>query len=121
MGGEPLKITIDCAASGISGNSVADRLREQNIEPEFSDKNYVVMMFSPQVPADGYGKVSAAFGAARTMRQQSCRRTYSLPSERALSIRDAILGQQVTVPVAEAVGVSAEHRSCRALLQCPSL
>lgn len=104
VGTEPLKITIDCAASGISGNSIADRLREQNIEPEFSDKNYVVMMFSPQVPADGYGKVSAAFGAAPDNAAAELPADRLSPSEPALSIRDAILGQQVTVPVAEAVG-----------------
>ena len=104
VGSEPLKITIDCAASGVSGNSVADRLREQNIEPEFSDEDYVVMMFTPQVPVDGYGKVSAAFGVApNDAAEKMPADSLSIP-KRAMSIRDAVLERQIIVPAAKAVG-----------------
>ncbi|MBE6603398.1 MAG: amino acid decarboxylase [Ruminococcaceae bacterium] len=42
--GEPLKIVIEAAKSGYTGEALADILRENGIEPEFADKEFLVLM-----------------------------------------------------------------------------
>lgn len=46
-GNEPLKLTIDTKEYGYTGDEFSDILRENGFECEFSDADYVVMMFTP--------------------------------------------------------------------------
>ncbi len=45
-GEESIKLTICPKSSGYTGDELADILRAHNIEPEFSDPDYLVLMFS---------------------------------------------------------------------------
>ena len=47
-GEEPLKITLAPKSYGYTGDQLHDLLRKKNIECEFSDPDFLVMMFSPQ-------------------------------------------------------------------------
>lgn len=47
VGNEKLKLTLDTKKYGYGGMEFADMLRTNGIECEFSDPDYVVMMFSP--------------------------------------------------------------------------
>lgn len=106
VGDEPLKITVDCATSGINGNGAADYLRGFGIEPEFSDSRYVVLMFTPSVPAEGFEKVSDVFRKMPRRERRCAVPEYTLaPSKRAMSVREAILGPQRTVPVTKSAGL----------------
>lgn len=49
VGNEPLKLTIKTKAYGYTGYEMAEILAEQNIICEFSDPDYIVMMFTPQI------------------------------------------------------------------------
>ncbi len=61
LGEEPLKVTIDCASSGIgSGQEFADRLRDFEIECEYADTDVVVLMFAPNNTGEDYEKLSIA-------------------------------------------------------------
>lgn len=46
---EPLKITILTKSFGYTGNDFADMLRQKNVECEFSDPDYVVLMLTPEI------------------------------------------------------------------------
>lgn len=48
-GNEPLKWTLNCKPSGYYGNELAQHLSEHNIICEFSDPDYVVLMFTPEI------------------------------------------------------------------------
>ena len=47
-GNEPLKITLDAKAYGYQGVRLAEHLRLQQIEPEFADQDYLVLMLTPE-------------------------------------------------------------------------
>lgn len=60
-GDEPLKVTIDCIASGVGpGTAFADRLRDFEVECEYADRDVVVLMFSPNNRNEDYEKLSIA-------------------------------------------------------------
>lgn len=46
-GREPLKLTLDAAALGMTGTALADALRGGQLECEYADPRYVVLMFTP--------------------------------------------------------------------------
>lgn len=46
-GNEPLKISLACKKFGYTGNEIAEILRCNGIECEFSDPDFVVLMFTP--------------------------------------------------------------------------
>ena len=48
---EPLKLTLDAAALGLTGTALAEALRKYAIECEYADPRYVVLMFTPENPA----------------------------------------------------------------------
>jgi arginine/lysine/ornithine decarboxylase len=48
-GNEPLKISLMPKVMGYTGNEIASFLREKGFECEFSDPDYVCMMFTPQI------------------------------------------------------------------------
>ena len=45
-GEEPLKLTLDAAARGWDGLELAAHLRNGNVEPEYADRNFCVLMVS---------------------------------------------------------------------------
>ena len=61
IGDEFLKLTIDAKAYGYTGNEIADYLKDKNIICEFSDPDYVVMMFSSETSDEDIEKLKEAF------------------------------------------------------------
>ena len=114
-GTEPLKLTFDASASGWDGLILADLLRRGGVEPEYADRDHVVLM------ASGSTEEGAFRRAAEALREAApgpARARPALPparGERALSVREALLAPQETVPAAESLG-----RICGApTVSCP--
>jgi len=61
VGDEPLKITIKTKEYGYYGYEIASYLRDNNIECEFADLDYVVLIFSTELPKKDYDVVMAVF------------------------------------------------------------
>ena len=59
-GDEPLKITLRPKAYGYTGDQLHDLLRIRNMECEFSDPDYLVMMVTPGLGADGLERIAEA-------------------------------------------------------------
>lgn len=57
---EPLKLTLDAAALGRTGQWLADQLRHCGIECEYADIRNVVLMFTPENPPEDMARVRAA-------------------------------------------------------------
>ena len=110
---EPMKLTLDAAALGCTGTALADALRRAQLECEYADPRYVVLMFTPENPPQDYTRLQATLeqllaavpavlprpenraGEFAALQQQAVQRC---------TIRQAVLGAQVRIPVHKALG-----------------
>ena len=110
---DPLRLTLR-APSGLTGLDLADRLRRGGAECEYADRDFLVLMTTPENTAEDLARVSAALGENRAPAAPAV----SLPlakGERALSIREALFAPQESVPAEESLG-----RVCGApTVSCP--
>lgn len=60
LGNEPLKLTIAPKSYGYTGNELAEILSEKGIFCEFSDRDFTVFMFTPEVKACGLQRLKNA-------------------------------------------------------------
>ena len=105
---EPLKIVIS------AGLGLAEHLRENGIEPEFSDKDYTVLMLTPENSQKDLEKLISALSCFENSEKKGEILSVK-PHERVLSIRQAMLSAKETVATADAVG-----RICAApTVSCP--
>ena len=110
---EPLKLTLDAAALGLSGTELAERLRGFKIECEYADPRYVVLMFTPENPPQDHERLLAA------MRQIAAECPSCIPGPESMAgefaalektvqahrtIRQAVFARQETVRAEESVG-----------------
>lgn len=103
-GEEPLKLTLETKPYGYEGKQLAALLREQNIECEFADPDFVVFMVTPEIGAEGLLRLKEAL-CRIPRREQLQANPPRLPrSECVLSVREAMLSEAEELPVAECVG-----------------
>jgi len=112
---EPLKIVIDAKASGYLGEDIVSYLRESNIEPEFYDGDFVVLMLTPQNSDIDYERLEQAFSEIKpkTPIKKECFNICS--PEQLISVREAVFSESIMVNVENSVG-----RICAELtVSCP--
>jgi arginine/lysine/ornithine decarboxylase len=101
-GNEPLKITLEAKPYGYTGNQLADLLRTENIEAEFSDPDYLTLMLSADLSAlanlekvlNGIPKEEAICGEPPIFKT----------AERVMTVRDAMLSDSEVLPIEECIG-----------------
>lgn len=59
-GDEPLKITISAKEYGYTGNELSKILERENIIPEFSDHDFLVLMFTDKISDEEFKKTETA-------------------------------------------------------------
>ena len=99
---DPLRLTLR-APSGLTGLDLADRLRRGGAECEYADRDFLVLMTTPENGPEDLVRVSAALGENRAPAAPAV----SLPlarGERVLSIRGALFAPQESVPAEESLG-----------------
>ncbi|MDD6175855.1 MAG: amino acid decarboxylase [Firmicutes bacterium] len=113
---EPLKLVLDGRGVCGGGFALAQRLREFRVECEFCDRDFAVLMLSPQNDPRDYERTAAAFAEPLPQREAPAAPfpgVFPLPA--AMTIRQAMLAPQETVPVERA-----KNRVCAApLVACP--
>lgn len=62
-GAEPLKLTLSPLSYGYTGNELADYLFSKGISCEFADRDFTVMMFTPENGEDDFEKVYGALSS----------------------------------------------------------
>ena len=114
--GEPLKIVIRATCAGYTGDALAAILREGNIEVEFFDGEYVVLMVTPENTAADFDRLlSVLAGASHRTPMEVYDRLTAVRGVRRMSIRSAMLANSELIPTADAVG-----RICAApCVSCP--
>jgi arginine/lysine/ornithine decarboxylase len=107
-GTEPMKITIRCA-----GTEVADRLRKHNIECEYADRDFLVLMPSAQTAKEDLGWLVEAIG------ENTCSTNAGMPElsrpDKAISPRQAIFAPWEYVSIKDAEG----HIAAAPTVGCP--
>ena len=105
LGNEPLKLTVDGRARGYSGEALASALREGGVEPEFVDRDCVVLMCTPQNTDEELSRVALAL-CSLPQRAELPKTHTVMPrnAEKALSIREAMLSAHVRIPAGKAEG-----------------
>lgn len=111
---DPLKLTVDCAASGWDGRDLANRLREARMECEYCDADDLVTMWTPENPEQDYQRLLDILGK----NGRPPRTRLPLPvakAEAVCTIREAMLRPWETVPARASLG-----RVCGApAVSCP--
>ena len=102
---EPLKIVLRADKFGYTGDELADLLREYSVEPEFSDRDYLVLMLTPENCEEGCARVFAAFSSIKP-REAIAPTSLSVISghERAISVREAVFSDFEILPIEKALG-----------------
>ena len=101
---EPLKLTLRPRTYGYTGTEVAEHLRENGIECEFADPDYVVLMISPAIRENDLDRLcKVLLSLPRRGPILDAPPALSKP-ERALSVREALLSPSETLPARECVG-----------------
>ena len=110
---DPLRITIRLP-QGLSGDDLAKRLRDKNIECEYADDMHIVFMITPQNPPSDLTRLAEALGTNDAPPAQDM--FLPLPGVKAeLRVRDALFCPHETIPVQRALG-----RICAApTVACP--
>ena len=110
---DPLRLTI-AAPAGLPGTALADRLRQSRVECEYADRDFLVLMATPENEPSDFDRLITALGVNHAL--------YAPPAplplakgERACSIREALFAPHETVPTGQALG-----RVCGApTVSCP--
>ena len=99
---DPLRLTV-AAPAGLPGTALADRLRRRGVECEYADRDFLVLMATPENDPADFDRLLAALGENHA--------PYAPPTPlplakgvRACSIREALFAPQETVPAEKALG-----------------
>lgn len=102
-GNEPLKITIKAKEYGYHGCEIADLLEKQNIFCEFSDKDFIVFMLTPEIGNDIKKLKDTLLSIPKKDKIRESAPEFVLP-EKAMSIKDAVFSESETIPAKESEG-----------------
>ena len=110
---EPLKVTLDAAALGMTGTELAEALRSAKVECEYADPRYVVLMFTPANPPQDFERLTSAvlhivenLTGPFPLPEKNDHELLELEHElhTCCSIRQAVFAPQEQVPAEQAVG-----------------
>lgn len=112
---EPLKIVFDAKASGYSGYELSELLRQNKIEPEFCDEDFLVLMITPENSNKDFKRLKRAFEKLSSKAEKAKTKAVFLPPVTKMTIRDAVFSDFETIDVNLSVG-----RICAAqTVSCP--
>lgn len=112
---EPLKITVDAQKSGYTGYELAEILRKNKIEAEFCDKDFLVLMVTPQNSEKDFRRLKKAFSSIKPKNPLAVSNLKISTPVPEMSIRDAVFSDSETVDIS-----LAEGRICAApTVSCP--
>ena len=104
---EPMKITIDANSAGYDGNDLADMLREDFMECEYSDTGAVVLMMSPYNSENDFLRLEGFLRRLPKLPPKdriSEAGLFALRPEKVMTLRQAMLSRCERVPVDMAEG-----------------
>lgn len=103
-GEEPLKITVLAKEYGYLGTELAALVEKLGISPEFSDRDHLVLMLTPDIRDGELSKIVNALLGIERRTPITSRPPIPAVSREAMSLRAALLSPFETVPVSNSVG-----------------
>ena len=97
-------MTIQAKACGYTGTQMADSLRQQGVECEFADPDYVVLMPTPEMDEAALLRLEAALSAIPVRQSIATPPPVFAGAQRVCSVRQAMLSPWEWVPVEESEG-----------------
>lgn len=104
VGDEPMKLTLDAAACGLTGDALAESLIQNNIFCEFHDRQFLTLMPTPFTPEADLIRLEAALGGVPRRAPINLQAPAYRAPVQALSIREAAFAARETLPVEECEG-----------------
>ena len=102
MRSDPLRLTLR-APRGMTGSTLADKLRSANIECEYADKEFLVLMATPDNTRSELNAVAAALGINELPAAENTA-IPAVTAKRVISVREAVFSRHETVSVDDALG-----------------
>ena len=105
---DPLRITIK-APGGLSGTELADLLRRNQIECEYADEDYLVLMATPENSVQNFDRLLAVMDENKFEYHATPKKIpLAVQAEQVMSVRNAYFSGGEVLPVEQAIG-----RICR--------
>ena len=104
IGDEPMKLTIAPKSYGYTGDALHDLLRAENMECEFSDPDFLTLMFTPDTDEKDLARLRSILLRIPRKPAVSVQAPPLPHPERALSIQNAMLSSSVEIAVEQAEG-----------------
>ena len=101
---DPLKLTVAASMCGWDGPELAEELRKHNIECEYADPDYAVLMLSPYNKETDFLRIEAAFSEMTVRKADQKPRMSFVPPKVACSLRRAVLAEKETVAACDSLG-----------------
>ena len=113
-GQEPLKLTLKAASMGHTGEELGEWLRQQEIECEFADPSYVVLMLSATMTEEELGRLEEILAAIELREPVQQEQPAFHRCRQVMSVRQAMLSPAQTVQVKDSLGrvLAAPSVSC---------
>ena len=101
---EELKLVFSKQACGYSGEELAAHLSKYNIEAEFADSDFLVLMVTPENTDRDLDRVLQAFSALPKKERGNTPLPETAKPKALLSIRDAVFADSEIIPCGQAEG-----------------
>jgi arginine/lysine/ornithine decarboxylase len=103
-GNEPLKLTICAKGYGYKGNQLAEILRQNKIEVEFADPDYIVLMLSAEADKESLMRLEKVFCQIPVCTPIVDESPAFSQGKKIMSVREALLSDSEKLPVNECLG-----------------
>jgi arginine/lysine/ornithine decarboxylase len=101
---EPLKLTVYPNLYGYTGSEISEYLRDHNIECEFADPNFTVLMFTPAITEADTVRLTEVLSSL-PKRPSLCLCPPPLtPPVAVMSVREALLSPAEVLPISQCIG-----------------
>lgn len=104
FGNEPLKLTVYTKPYGYLGEQMAELLRKKQIEPEFADPDYLVLMLSSELDEKALLRIEEAFSQILPQAPILTQEPAFKEAKKVLNIRDAMLACSEVLPIEQCEG-----------------
>ena len=104
LGGEELKLCVEAKKYGYYGYEITEYLLKNGIVCEFYDRDFVVMMFTPQIGKDGLERLSSALLSLPKQDAIDEKAPSVGVPESVMRVRDATMSPSREIAVENAVG-----------------
>ncbi len=104
VGNEPLKLTISPKSMGYTGEEIADILSENSIECEFSDPDFVVLMFTPEIGNDEIENIGNILLKTEKREKTIAKPPVLSMPEKAMTVREAVFSASEEIDISECEG-----------------